>query len=575
MQRVESRPAPPSQGLQGCGSEASEAHEGEAPEMQSQGSHRSLYDRAFGGGFGDMHHAHMPSPWQQHSDLIGDRECEEMLYRRQMAMAAQDRARYASSYNSQMAGKTHHSAPQDYGMRLMNGSHQQAMMAHAAASRRSMHEMAHAQAEMAHSRGIPFDMPYPAANRRMMYSPYYGADGCSGSPNINSMNEQELAHYGMCTTPCGPSWKGGIPAQSIDIDVDIGGKRGKGGGVRQCDALKQDFSDVKKELVIFPRRKAGQSKRQSDNEAPVKLTPDILEEIASIPLVAAAQKLGISKTALKNACRNLGLKRWPFRRRREDARRSALVHPMSAGDSPSTAGKDSPSNSTSTDGNHKYSPPHDSMDEDDDSDSSGDEASLNTARTRNEQAPQHSDLPRREGGKDSHCASGKRDRDAEKGQVQEKGRCGDGDAKRLKTEEAADIACMKRREANEGGKFAETVVRVKVSEEPTIIQQERGGGARTPPERRQGLSRAGSQDEDDLFNVGCNHSASEMWMSLGERESRSEYHLHVHDTSRRQVCVCLVCGDVARGRVVASVMCMCTILGAVRRLSMNVCVLIV
>jgi len=226
------------------------------------------------------------------------------------------------------------------------------------------------------------------------------------------MNEQELAHYGMCTTPCGPSWKGGIPAQSIDIDVDIGSKRGKGGGVRQCDALKQDFSDVKKELVIFPRRKAGQSKRQSDNEvhkhtyftvqtnkihvhhtellramvtcssnlivfedtkhldidrythtpthtqAPVKLTPDILEEIASIPLVAAAQKLGISKTALKNACRNLGLKRWPFRRRREDARRSALVHPMSAGDSPSTAGKDSPSNSTSTDGNHKYSPPH-------------------------------------------------------------------------------------------------------------------------------------------------------------------------------------------------------------------------
>lgn len=85
-------------------------------------------------------------------------------------------SRYASSYNSQMAGKTHHSAPQDYGMRLMNGcpptrlcpafplsaplhpcsptdshgvsstcrSHQQAMMAHAAASRRSMHEMVRA-----------------------------------------------------------------------------------------------------------------------------------------------------------------------------------------------------------------------------------------------------------------------------------------------------------------------------------------------------------------------------------------------------------------------------------------------
>ena len=56
----------------------------------------------------------------------------------------------------------------------------------------------------------------------------------------------------------------------------------------------------------------------------VKLTPEILESIASIPLVAAAKKLGISKTALKNACRNLGLKRWPFRRRREDARRNAV-----------------------------------------------------------------------------------------------------------------------------------------------------------------------------------------------------------------------------------------------------------
>merc|ERR1719409_132954 len=126
---------------------------------------------------------------------------------------------------------------------------------------------------------------------------------------------------------------------------------------------------MKKELVIFPRRKAGQSKRQADNEAPVKLTPEILESIASIPLVAAAKKLGISKTALKNACRNLGLKRWPFRRRREDARRNALLNPVAS--TPSTLSKTSSKTGSSSDhsGNDKFSPPHatESAAEDDDS----------------------------------------------------------------------------------------------------------------------------------------------------------------------------------------------------------------
>jgi len=51
-------------------------------------------------------------------------------------------------------------------------------------------------------------------------------------------------------------------------------------------------------------------------------------------------------------------------------------------------------------------------------------------------------------------------------------------------------------------------------------------GDETPPEQRQSLSRAGSQDEDELFNVGCNHTASEMWSSLGDSRP-SEYHLHV------------------------------------------------
>lgn len=58
-------------------------------------------------------------------------------------------------------------------------------------------------------------------------------------------------------------------------------------------------------------------------------------------------------------------------------------------------------------------------------------------------------------------------------------------------------------------------------------------GGQTPPAPLQALSRAGSADEDDLFNLGCNHSASEMWTSLSETR---EYQLHVpHDDAREPV----------------------------------------
>ena len=66
-----------------------------------------------------------------------------------------------------------------------------------------------------------------------------------------------------------------------------------------------------KELVIFPRRKAGQAKRS--NQAPIKLTKEMLAGMMCLQLKSAAEQLGISRTALKNACRNLGLPRWPFR----------------------------------------------------------------------------------------------------------------------------------------------------------------------------------------------------------------------------------------------------------------------
>jgi hypothetical protein len=75
---------------------------------------------------------------------------------------------------------------------------------------------------------------------------------------------------------------------------------------------------AKMRLQIYPRRKAGQKKRESGSSTAVVVTLDVLNSFADIPLVHAAKKLGISKTALKSACRTLGLERWPFRRPPDD-----------------------------------------------------------------------------------------------------------------------------------------------------------------------------------------------------------------------------------------------------------------
>uniref|UniRef100_A0A7S0EJR0 RWP-RK domain-containing protein n=1 Tax=Hanusia phi TaxID=3032 RepID=A0A7S0EJR0_9CRYP len=63
--------------------------------------------------------------------------------------------------------------------------------------------------------------------------------------------------------------------------------------------------------TIFPRRKAGQQTRV--NSKPVVLNEKTLQQFFSLPLHEAAYKLGISATAMKSACRKLGIKKWPYR----------------------------------------------------------------------------------------------------------------------------------------------------------------------------------------------------------------------------------------------------------------------
>jgi hypothetical protein len=63
--------------------------------------------------------------------------------------------------------------------------------------------------------------------------------------------------------------------------------------------------------TIFPRRKAGEPTRL--NSKPVVLNDSVLRQLFTLPLHEAAVRLGISATAMKSACRKLGIKKWPYR----------------------------------------------------------------------------------------------------------------------------------------------------------------------------------------------------------------------------------------------------------------------
>jgi hypothetical protein len=65
---------------------------------------------------------------------------------------------------------------------------------------------------------------------------------------------------------------------------------------------------------IYPRRKAHEPKTDTPS-TPVVITPELLDSLADIPLYRAAEKIGVSATALKLACRKLGVRKWQCRKR--------------------------------------------------------------------------------------------------------------------------------------------------------------------------------------------------------------------------------------------------------------------
>mmetsp|Transcript_856 Transcript_856/g.1991 ORF Transcript_856/g.1991 Transcript_856/m.1991 type:complete len:192 (-) Transcript_856:90-665(-) len=62
---------------------------------------------------------------------------------------------------------------------------------------------------------------------------------------------------------------------------------------------------------IYPRRKPGENVRRRKQDV-VEVNEDTLTKLFGLPIHQAAETLGIGATAMKAACRRLGIKKWPY-----------------------------------------------------------------------------------------------------------------------------------------------------------------------------------------------------------------------------------------------------------------------
>ena len=65
--------------------------------------------------------------------------------------------------------------------------------------------------------------------------------------------------------------------------------------------------------VIFPRRKTVNANGKGDDGEPVFVTREFITPYFKMPMVAACAELGVCPTAMKKACRKLGIVKWPYR----------------------------------------------------------------------------------------------------------------------------------------------------------------------------------------------------------------------------------------------------------------------
>eukprot|EP00960_Hanusia_phi_P049348 759509-Hanusia_phi.AAC.2 len=75
--------------------------------------------------------------------------------------------------------------------------------------------------------------------------------------------------------------------------------------------------------VIFPRRKTVNTNSKHDDCSPVFVTKEFITPYFRMPMLAACEELGVCPTAMKKACRKLGIMKWPYRQTMAAAKQSA------------------------------------------------------------------------------------------------------------------------------------------------------------------------------------------------------------------------------------------------------------
>mmetsp|Transcript_4039 Transcript_4039/g.11654 ORF Transcript_4039/g.11654 Transcript_4039/m.11654 type:complete len:183 (-) Transcript_4039:138-686(-) len=86
-----------------------------------------------------------------------------------------------------------------------------------------------------------------------------------------------------------------------------------------------DISSGRCSVKIYPRRKGGAKLQQADKSGPIIVTKSLLNRLSYLSLNEAASLLGISQTALKSACRKIGIRKWPSKDRAGATCQSASI----------------------------------------------------------------------------------------------------------------------------------------------------------------------------------------------------------------------------------------------------------
>ena len=89
---------------------------------------------------------------------------------------------------------------------------------------------------------------------------------------------------------------------------DAGGAAAERPAVSATQVPELEFS------VIFPRRKTVNANGKGCDGEPVFVTREFITPYFKMPMVAACAELGVCPTAMKKACRKLGIVKWPYRR---------------------------------------------------------------------------------------------------------------------------------------------------------------------------------------------------------------------------------------------------------------------